>query len=39
MQHLIAEMKHRYPDRYIIIDTPPYLPLQKHVPSAIWSMV
>jgi protein-tyrosine kinase len=26
MQDLIAEIKYRYPDRYIIIDTPPYLP-------------
>ena len=26
MQDLIAEIKHRYPDRYVIIDTPPYLP-------------
>lgn len=26
MQILIDEMKHRYPDRYIIIDTPPVLP-------------
>jgi exopolysaccharide/PEP-CTERM locus tyrosine autokinase len=25
MQKIIAEMKHRYPDRYIIIDTPPVL--------------
>jgi receptor protein-tyrosine kinase/non-specific protein-tyrosine kinase len=26
MQSLIAEMKHRYNDRYLIIDTPPVLP-------------
>ncbi len=26
MQGLIEEIKHRYPDRYVIIDTPPYLP-------------
>ena len=26
MQALIAEVKHRYPDRYIILDTPPVLP-------------
>lgn len=26
MQSLISEIKHRYPDRYIIIDTPPLLP-------------
>lgn len=26
MADLIEEMKHRYPDRYIIIDTPPVLP-------------
>ncbi len=26
MKELIAEMKHRYADRYIIIDTPPVLP-------------
>jgi len=26
MQDLIAEIKHRYSDRYVIIDTPPYLP-------------
>lgn len=26
MQKMIAEIKHRYPDRYIIIDTPPFLP-------------
>jgi receptor protein-tyrosine kinase/non-specific protein-tyrosine kinase len=25
MQNMIVEMKHRYPDRYIIIDTPPVL--------------
>ncbi len=25
MKELISEMKHRYPDRYIIIDTPPVL--------------
>ncbi len=26
MQDLMAEIKHRYPDRYVIIDTPPLLP-------------
>lgn len=26
MQELMAEIKHRYPDRYVIIDTPPLLP-------------
>jgi protein-tyrosine kinase len=26
MQDMITEIKHRYPDRYIIIDTPPFLP-------------
>jgi receptor protein-tyrosine kinase/non-specific protein-tyrosine kinase len=26
MQALLAEVKHRYPDRYIIFDTPPVLP-------------
>lgn len=26
MQSLVAEIKHRYPDRYIIFDTPPVLP-------------
>jgi protein-tyrosine kinase len=26
MKDLLMEMKHRYPDRYIIIDTPPVLP-------------
>jgi receptor protein-tyrosine kinase/non-specific protein-tyrosine kinase len=26
MQALIAEVKHRYPDRYILFDTPPVLP-------------
>ncbi|HIJ96939.1 MAG TPA: tyrosine-protein kinase family protein [Desulfuromonadales bacterium] len=26
MQMLLAEVKHRYPDRYIIFDTPPVLP-------------
>lgn len=26
MKSLIAELKHRYPDRYIIFDTPPVLP-------------
>jgi protein-tyrosine kinase len=26
MQGMIAEIKNRYPDRYIIIDTPPFLP-------------
>jgi protein-tyrosine kinase len=26
MKELLMEMKHRYPDRYIIIDTPPVLP-------------
>lgn len=26
MQTLVAELKHRYPDRYIIFDTPPVLP-------------
>jgi exopolysaccharide/PEP-CTERM locus tyrosine autokinase len=26
MKELIVDMKHRYPDRYIIIDTPPVLP-------------
>jgi protein-tyrosine kinase len=26
MKELVEELKHRYPDRYIIIDTPPVLP-------------
>ncbi|GAB7024023.1 XrtA-associated tyrosine autokinase [Salidesulfovibrio brasiliensis] len=26
MRKLLREMKHRYPDRYIIVDTPPVLP-------------
>lgn len=26
MKELVKELKHRYPDRYIIIDTPPVLP-------------
>jgi protein-tyrosine kinase len=26
MRDLLMEMKHRYPDRYIVIDTPPVLP-------------
>lgn len=26
MKEMVAELKHRYPDRYIIIDTPPILP-------------
>lgn len=27
MRNLLSEMKHRYPDRYLIIDTPPVLPV------------
>lgn len=26
MKRLLQEMKHRYPDRYIVVDTPPVLP-------------
>ena len=29
MRELISEMKHRYPDRFIIIDTPPIIPFSE----------
>lgn len=36
MKNLVAELKHRYHDRYIIIDTPPVLPFaETHILSSI----